>query len=342
MLRELKIIVTTMFILVLSPAQIHAQFVKITPLGSHDSEFCQNDRAMLFEDPTGVRILYDAGQTVAGATDPRLGDVHVILLSHVHNDHIGGTKLAGVNAGTCNKPQTVSAAPNSNTAEIAAAKNSAIMTSRPMTNFLSKKIQSIRIAATSECPAIGAPRVTTVPTSSACLAGRRSGATWIFKFSSATNGVAITPVRADHDNSVGRNLLTGSEKANLDNDGLTAYVGDAIGYVLAFTNGLTVYLSGDTALMSEMNTIINGFYKAKLAVMNMSTPDKAAFAVNELIQPNAVIPSHSNEAATAGGQVKPSTRTRQFIDLVKGRPVHVPLSGKTMQFDGNAKCTAGC
>ena len=61
--------------------------------------------------------------------------------------------------------------------------------------------------------------------------------------------------------------------------------------------------------------------------MNMSTPDKAAFAVNELIQPNAVIPSHSNEAATAGGQVKPSTRTRQFIDLVKGRPVHVPLSG---------------
>ena len=60
MLRELKIIVTTMFILVLSPAQIHAQFVKITPLGSHDGEFCQNDRAMLFEDPTGVRILYDA------------------------------------------------------------------------------------------------------------------------------------------------------------------------------------------------------------------------------------------------------------------------------------------
>src|SRR5262245_65504767 len=36
-----------------------AQTVKVTPLGSHTGELCQNDRALLFEDPTGVRILYD-------------------------------------------------------------------------------------------------------------------------------------------------------------------------------------------------------------------------------------------------------------------------------------------
>lgn len=320
---------------------IWGQTVKITPLGSHAGEFCQNDRALLFEDPTGVRVLYDPGQTVAGAADPRLGDVHVILLSHAHGDHIGATKAAGVNAGTCNKPQTVSAAPNSNTAEIAAVKNSAIMTSRPMTTFLNRKIQNIRGTATLECPAVGVLRATTVPTSSPCLAGRPPGGTWIFKISSATNGVEITPVRADHDNSVPRNLITDSGKAILDNEGLTAYVGDAIGFVVTFTNGLKIYLSGDTGLMSDMNTIINGFYRVKLAVMNMSTPDKAAFAV-ELIQPNAVIPSHSNEAATAGGQVKLGTRTRHFIDLLKGRPVHVPLSGKTMEFDENAKCVTGC
>jgi L-ascorbate metabolism protein UlaG (beta-lactamase superfamily) len=319
-----------------------AQAVKVTPLGSHAGEFCRNDRALLFEDPTGVKILYDAGRTVAGATDSRLGDVHVILLSHAHGDHIGDTKAAGLNTGTCNKPQTVSAKPNSNTAEIAAAKHSAVMTSRPMTAFLNKKIQNIRGAATPECPAVGVPRATTVPTSSPCLAGRPTGAIWIFKFSVANNGVEITPVRADHDNSVGRSLITDPEKANLDNEGLTAYVGDAIGYVVAFTNGLKVYLSGDTALMSDMNTIINGFYKAKLVVMNMSTPEKAAFAVNQLIQPNAVIPSHANEAATTEGKVNPGTRTMQFIDLVKGRPVHVPLSGKTMEFDENAKCIAGC
>jgi len=330
------------FVLISGWSLLWAQTVKITPLGSHAGEFCQNDRAMLFEDPTGVRVLYDAGRTVAGATDPRLGDVHVILLSHAHDDHIGDRKAAGVNAGTCNKPQTVSAAPNSNTAEIAAAKNSAIMTGRPMTTFLSKKIQNIRGTATPECPAVGVPRVTTVPTSSACLAGRPPGATWIFKISSATNGVEVTPVRADHDNSVGRNLITDPEKANLDNEGLIAYVGDAIGYVLAFTNGLKVYLSGDTALMSDMKTIINGFYKVKLAVLNIGSGGEAAFAVNELIQPNAVIPSHANETATSGGKVNPGTRTNQFINLVKDRPVHVPLSGKTLEFDGNAKCVTGC
>lgn len=338
---EAKCLRALLFIVFLSAgwSLARAQGVKITPLGSHAGEFCQNDRALLFEDPTGVRLLYDAGRTVAGATDARLGDVHVILLSHAHGDHIGDTNAAGLNAGTCNKPQTVSATPNSNTAEIAVAKNSAVMTSRPMATFLGKKIQSIRGAATPECPAVGAARVTTVPTSTPCLAGRPPGATWIFKVSGATKGVEVTPVRAEHDNSVGRNLLTDS---NLDSDRLTAYVGDAIGYVIAFTNGLRVYLSGDTALMADMKTIINGFYKVKLAVLNIGSGDESAFVVNELIQPNAVIPSHANEAATKDGKVSADTRTRQFIDRAKDRSVHVPLSGKTMEFDENAKCIAGC
>jgi len=57
--------------------------VKITPLGSHDGEFCAFDRAMVFEDPDGTRILYDAGYTVRGADDPRLGKIDGVLLSHV-------------------------------------------------------------------------------------------------------------------------------------------------------------------------------------------------------------------------------------------------------------------
>jgi glyoxylase-like metal-dependent hydrolase (beta-lactamase superfamily II) len=56
-------------------------------------ELCANDRATLFEDPTGVRILYDVGQTVTGADDPRLGTVHAVLLSHIHGDHVGDQKL---------------------------------------------------------------------------------------------------------------------------------------------------------------------------------------------------------------------------------------------------------
>ena len=32
--------------------------VVVTPLGSHDGEFCARDRAMLLQDPDGTRILY--------------------------------------------------------------------------------------------------------------------------------------------------------------------------------------------------------------------------------------------------------------------------------------------
>lgn len=46
------------------------QNVKVTPLGSHAGESCGRDRATIFEDPTGVRILYDAGQSVTGSDDP--------------------------------------------------------------------------------------------------------------------------------------------------------------------------------------------------------------------------------------------------------------------------------
>ena len=42
-----------------------AQTVKVTPLGAAAGEFSALDRALLFEDPTGVRILYDPGLTVS-------------------------------------------------------------------------------------------------------------------------------------------------------------------------------------------------------------------------------------------------------------------------------------
>ena len=63
--------------------------VKVTPLGGIDGEFCPQDRALVFEDPNGTRILYDPGRTVAGANDPRLGKIDIILVSHMHGDHVG-------------------------------------------------------------------------------------------------------------------------------------------------------------------------------------------------------------------------------------------------------------
>jgi glyoxylase-like metal-dependent hydrolase (beta-lactamase superfamily II) len=73
--------------------------VKLTPLGSHDGEFCSLDRAIVFEDPDGTRILYDAGRTVRGPDDPRLGKIDAVLLSHVHGDHLGDLIQPSANAG---------------------------------------------------------------------------------------------------------------------------------------------------------------------------------------------------------------------------------------------------
>jgi L-ascorbate metabolism protein UlaG (beta-lactamase superfamily) len=345
MRKLIREILALIAVVLLAPNVVLAQFVKITPLGSHAGELCQNDRALLFEDPTGVRILYDAGTTVAGGTDPRLGEVHVVLLSHAHGDPIGDQKAAGLDAGSCAQPQTVSAAPNSNTAEIAAAKNSALVVSVDMGAFLGKKIQNIKGVQTVPCPTAGLGRETVLPRTSPCLAVFQLGGKRIVKMTGQATGVQIAMVPANHSNSAPRSLLTDPVKTNFAADNLTAYIGQASGYVLSFTNGLRVYLSGDTAIMGDMKTIIAGYYKVNLAVLNVAgamESEEAAFAVNELIQPNAVIPSHPSEAATTGGKVRPESKIKQFIDLVKGRPVHLPLSGKTMQFDGNAKCTAGC
>jgi glyoxylase-like metal-dependent hydrolase (beta-lactamase superfamily II) len=62
-------------------------------------------------DPNGVRVLFEAGHSVTGADDPRLGDVHVVLLTHPHGDHMGDRKLKVQGVGTSAAPKTVSAAP---------------------------------------------------------------------------------------------------------------------------------------------------------------------------------------------------------------------------------------
>ena len=316
-----------------------AQNVKITPLGSHTGELCDRDRATIFEDPTGVRILYDAGQSVTGGTDPRLGAVHVVLLTHAHGDHIGDRKMSAQNAGTCAAPDTVSAAPNSTTAEIAAAKNAAIMMVIDMGVFVAKKIENIRGKPTPAC----ADNV--VPFAATCAANVQLGGRRTFKTATA-RAVEVTVVPASHASHVPRSLLTDPEKKDLEADDLTLDLGPPTGYVVKFTNGLVVYLSGDTGIHADMKTIVHDFHKANLAFLNLGpnavSPEAAAFIINELVQPAAVIASHPNEAVTEGGKLMPNTRMKAFIDLVKNRPVYLALSGRTMEFDGNAKCIAGC
>src|SRR5258708_35419759 len=113
------------FALLLAAFPALAQNVKITPIGSHPGELCANDRAIIFEDPTGVRFLYDSGPTVTGGNDPRLGPIPLVLLTHMHGDHAGGLALKAPGEG----PSATSGrapARNWTTAEVAATTNAAL------------------------------------------------------------------------------------------------------------------------------------------------------------------------------------------------------------------------
>ena len=129
-------------------------------------------------------------------------------------------------------------------------------------------------------------------------------------------------------------------------NGLTAYVGPPGGYVLTFSNGLVVYLSGDTGITAEQELVVNRFYKANLAVINIGDtfttgPTEAAHVMNAMVKPKSVIASHANEKATEAGKLLSGTRSETFINAVE-MPVHLPLSGVTMEFDGNGTCVTGC
>lgn len=301
---------------------VWAANVKVTPLGGQGGEFCPQDRALVFEDPNGTRILYDAGRTVAGADDPRLGKIDIILVSHMHGDHAGNAHNKAPNSGSCAKPDTsVSAMPNSNTVNIAVAKKSKIVTGSEMPPFFANKLKANG----------GNPR-------DSILA--RFGA------SVKVGGVTIATVPAVHSNGLDPDYIGGDLGKHMKEAGIAGYVGQATGYVLKFSNGLVAYLSGDTGITAEQGTVVRGHYKAKLTVMNIGDtfttgPTEAAYVINDLVKPASVIASHANEVATKDGKVLPGTKTETFMKAVKV-PVHIPLSDKTMEFDGDGKCAAGC
>jgi L-ascorbate metabolism protein UlaG (beta-lactamase superfamily) len=310
---------------VLCAALIHpavAQTVKVTPLGGFDGEFCAQDRALVFEDPNGTRILYDPGRSVVGATDPRLGKIDIILVSHLHGDHLGDVHTKAINAGTCDKPDTsVSAMPTSSAVEIAIAKKSKIVTGSEMPPFFAAKLK-----ANGGDPA------------NAILAR--------FGGSVTVGGVRIATVAALHSNGVDPDYIGGDLGKAMKAAGIAGDVGPATGYVLRFTNGLVAYLSGDTGILADQRLVIRDYYHAQLVVMNMGDsfttgPAEAAYVVNELVQPASVIPSHANEAGTVGGKVRPGSKTEAFVKGAR-MPVHIPLSGITMEYDAGGKCVAGC
>ena len=325
------------------PAAQGSGLVKITPLGSHAGELCRNDRAMLFEDPTGVRILYDPGRTV-DETDPRLGDVHVMLLSHAHTDHLGDTRPNRSAPGTCAAPAAGPANPDSNFVSIASEKNAAVIAPGELADFLGRKIQNLRGSATAACNAGGLDNIFDVPLAAPCAATLRPGGSRKARRGGASGpGVRIAVVQAVHSNGINAQFIETPGVAG----GLSGYGGSEGGFVLTFTNGLVAYLTGDTGMFGDMNTIISQYYKPTLVVLNMSDtatlgPEEAAFVIKTLVRPRVVMPTHVNEQATAGGAIRSGTRVDLFTLLVRDVvDVVVPVSDVTRTVDGAGRCI-GC
>jgi len=303
-------------------APVLAQTVKVTPLGGIDGEFCPQDRALIFEDPNGTRVLFDPGRTVAGASDPRLGKIDIILVSHMHGDHAGNAHNKAPNSGSCDKPDmSVSAIPNSNAVNIALAKKSKIVTGSEMPPFFAAKLK-----------ANGGDPANSI----------------LVRFGGSVNigGVRIATVTAMHSNGLDPDYIGGDLGKAMKEAGIAGDVGPPTGYVLRFSNGLVAYLSGDTGITADQELVVRNHYAAKLVVMNMGDalttgPTEAAYVINELVKPVSVIASHANEVGTVGGKVRAGSKTEAFIKAAKV-PVYVPLSGRTMEFDAGGMCTAGC
>ena len=72
--------------------------------------------------------------------------------------------------------------------------------------------------------------------------------------------------------------------------------GAAVGFVIELENGFRIYHTGDTDVFGDM-ALISKFYKPDLALVCIGghftmDPERAAYAVRELIRPKQVVPMH--------------------------------------------------
>jgi L-ascorbate metabolism protein UlaG (beta-lactamase superfamily) len=319
----------TLVLLATLNAPAFGKNVKLTTLGSHTGEMCGRDRAMLFEDPDGTTLLFDAGRTVMGPDDSRLpATLNVVLVSSVHGDHQGDSRIPELNAGTCKSPKTnVKTTPNSNSAAIAAGKKANIVSAGQMRAYLMPRMIAEGVDA---------------DTAKKLVKRLRPGGKMKF------GGVTVAAIPTVHANGASPAFVIDKElAAAMKKSGISAHVGPDSGFILKFSNGLVVYLSADTGHTADMEVLVRRYYGAKLAIMNMGDintmgPEEAAWAVNELIKPKAAMPTHANEESTKGGKVIAGSKVDKFLKGVKDIPVYIPLSGKTFEFDGDATCVKGC
>ncbi len=197
---------------------------------------------------------------------------------------------------------SVSAMPNSSAVNIALAKKSKIVTGSEMPPFFAAKLK-----ANGGDPANS-------------ILARFGGSVTL-------GGVRIATVTAMHSNGLDPDYIGGELGKAMKEAGIAGDVGLATGYVLRFSNGLVAYLSGDTGITADQESVVQKHYNAKLAVMNIGDgfttgPAEAAYVINDLVKPASVIASHANEVGTVDGKVRPGQQDGGIHEGHQGAGAH--------------------
>lgn len=123
-------------------------------------------------------------------------------------------------------------------------------------------------------------------------------------------GVKVTMVHADHSCGI------------LDGDQII-YAGEAVGYVLEFSNGVKLYHAGDTNVFGDMK-IIHELYGPEIAMLPVGdrftmSPREAAYACN-LLKPKTVIPMHFGTFPMLTGTPAQFQKLAKSVEMVEMKP----------------------
>jgi len=105
--------------------------------------------------------------------------------------------------------------------------------------------------------------------------------------------IKIHMVPAEHSSSIRMSAVKPDEKTGPVD---IVETGPAVGFVIEFENGFRIYHTGDTDVFGDM-ALIHRFFRPDLALVCIGghftmDPERAAFAMRELIKPRQVIAMH--------------------------------------------------
>jgi L-ascorbate metabolism protein UlaG (beta-lactamase superfamily) len=122
-------------------------------------------------------------------------------------------------------------------------------------------------------------------------------------------------------------MVTAQHSSTIVDDGVIVPLGDPAGLILRAEESV-VYHAGDTGLFSDL-ALIQRFYRPSIGLIPIGDrftmgPEAAAFACNEFLDLEKIIPIHWGTSPALTG------RPELFADLVKRGKVVIPAPGETL------------